>query len=58
VDGGERMGKGGKSGKSGGQKSPMTKSESSRIQSHSAKSGTNKGFAKRSQSAADKGSKK
>jgi hypothetical protein len=50
------MGKGGKSGRSGGKRAPMTKSAASRIQSSSAKTGKNQGFAKRAQSAADKGS--
>ena len=50
------MGKGGKSGKSGGTKSAMTKDAASRIQSSSAKTGKNQSFAKRAQSAADKGS--
>ena len=45
--GGESMGKKG-----------MSKSAASRIQSHSAKSGRNQGFASRAQSAADKGGSK
>ena len=48
------MGKGGKSGRSEDTKSPMTKSAASRIQSHSDKTGSNKDFARRAQSAADK----
>lgn len=35
-------------------KAKMSKTAASRIQSHSAKSGKNKGFAKRAQSAADR----
>jgi hypothetical protein len=47
-NGGESLGKKG-----------MSKSSASRIQSHSAKSGRNQGFARRAQSAADRrGSKK
>ena len=52
-EGGELMAKG----KSSGKKAPMTKKAASRIQSHSAKTGKNKGFARRAQSSADKGSK-
>ncbi len=45
--GGESLGKKG-----------MSKSSASRIQSHSAKSGRNQGFARRAQSAADRGGSK
>lgn len=53
------MGKG-KSGGSkgrakGGKSRPMTKAAAARIQSHAAKTGKNTGFARRAQSAADKG---
>ena len=44
----------GKGGKSEGKSTPMTKSAASRIQSHSDKTGSNKDFARRAQSAADK----
>jgi len=47
--------------KSGGEslgKKGMSKSAASRIQSHSAKSGRNQGFARRAQSAADRSSSK
>jgi len=57
-DGGVGMGKGGRSGKSGGKSTPMSKSAASRIQSHSAKTGKNQDFARRAQSSADKGSEK
>ncbi len=39
-------------------KKGMSKSSASKIQSHSAKSGRNQGFARRAQSAADKGGSK
>jgi hypothetical protein len=38
-------------------KTPMSKEAAARIQSNSAKSGTNQSFAKRAQSAADKNNK-
>ncbi|MHA2360087.1 MAG: hypothetical protein ACXAB5_07420 [Candidatus Thorarchaeota archaeon] len=38
-------------------KNKMTKSSATRIQSHAAKSGRNSGFARRAQSAANRGKK-
>ena len=46
---------GSKGGAKGGRSRPMTKAAAARIQSHAAKSGRNTGFARRAQSASDKG---